>query len=387
MSKRIQSILIMCIVILMALCPFLFVSAIEYIGKPYSQPYMPVCSLYPTSNTLPFGEDTFCVYYNQTQSSNYIYWWFVDTDGFYTISQLSPSGTITVNRPIFGFFCDDKGISSVYYRLVFYSSSKIVQVRYNKSTDTFETSYLGTRDTSSQTANQVRFKALINSVISASPLQSIVCTDSYSYEGSSIDYWISEDPSGWGADLYKDNYYIAQYPDTVKQAIDSISDNSALLSQYYTSLNSKLNSLSIDVQYVQGQNDELSSKVDELQRQLASQNSEYQTALDEAQSEIESNVQSAAQSAADGINNAGEDVSDLNDDMSDVNGIVETLHGWVERLDTFSDTLDDTAVDVADALDNASDFVQSFFSACPAIVIALFSFALVFLVVRKVIGR
>lgn len=386
--KRGLKILNACTVFIIFMSSFSILSfAVEYTGKPYSQPYIPVCSLYPTSNTLPFGLDTFCVYYNQSQSSDYIYWWFADTDGFYTISQLSPSGTITVNRPVFGFFCDNKGISNIYYRLVFYSSSKIVQVRYRKSTDTFETSYLGSVDSSSQTANQVRFKCLINSVISASSSQFIVCTDSYSYEGSSIDYWISVDPSGWGADLYKENYYIAQYPDSVKTAIDSISDNQSLLNQYYTSLSGKLNSLSSDHQALYNQNNELQSQVSELQSQLANQNSEFSSQLNQAQSEIQSNANAAASQAADNVNNAGEDISDINTNVDDVNSIVSKLQEWIQVLNGFADNLEDTEENVVDALESGKSLINQFFGVCPPIVIAIFGFALTFLVVRKIIGR
>ena len=40
--------------------------------------------------------------------------------------------------------------------------------------------------------------------------------------------------------------YIAAYPNNVAVAIDSISEQTALLTQYYNTLNSKLNSLSSD---------------------------------------------------------------------------------------------------------------------------------------------
>ena len=109
--------------------------------------------------------------------------------------------------------------------------------------------------------------------------------------------------------------------------------------------------------------------------------------LQQAQSEIESNANAAASQAADDVNNAGEDMSDIDNDVDDVNSIVDTLDGWIETLDDFADRIQSSGNDVAAALESGTTLFNNFLGVCPPIVIALFGFALVFLVVRKIIGR
>lgn len=387
MSKRIQSFGILCIVISMALCPFLSVFAGVDGTSLTDSAYMPVCPYYYSAENLPFGDDTAVIYFAPNGNVNR-FWYFIDMGTDDSVQSTN------FGFPITGFYVDDldsSGTVLTYWRGVIYSASKIIRVTVNSSTGAVSVGRYGsitTYDASNPSMDMFRYKYISNFHDKGSYLGTLICTQSYNYNGHDLHYYIDRGSPDWGTvDNYYSPYYIASYPDTVQHAIESIQGNTTLLNSYYSTLNSKLNSLSIDVQYIQGQNDELSSKVDELQSQLGSQSSEYQSALATAQSQIESNAQSAAQSAADDINNAGEDVSDIDDDMDDVNSIVETLDGWIDSLDTFADTIDDTAGDVADALDNASDFVEGFIGACPAIVIALFSFALVFLIVRKIIGR
>lgn len=360
----------MCIVLTMSLCPFLSVSASD-LGQPYSQPYMPVCPYYVTAENLPFGEDTLCVYVEET--TQYADWFFMSMASWSeTYKATIDNGTqYNMYDEYSGFFADENHGSQNYYRFCFYSLEQIIKVRYNLNTNTYTVSTIGERDTNFP----LRFKALPTFL---SSYRKIICSRSYYYNGHGIDYY------GY-TDLLP--YYIAQYPDSVKTAIDSIGTNQSMLTNYYNALDSSLDTLNHNVAVMSNNVDELQSQVSELQSQLSSQSGEYQSALSNAQSEIESNAQSAAQSAADDVVNAGEDVSDIDDDMSDVNDIVDTLDGWIEDLDAFADTIDDTADEVADALDYADDFLSGFLSACPAIVIALFSFALVFLIVRKIIGR
>lgn len=126
---------------------------------------------------------------------------------------------------------------------------------------------------------------------------------------------------------------------------------------------------------------------DELLEQGDINYEQYSEALSNAQVEIESNANSAAQSAADSVNNAGEDISDIDDNIDEVNDIVEQLDEWISTLDDFADHIDSVADDVEDSIKAGTTVVNNFLGICPPIVIALFAFALVFLVVRKIIGR
>lgn len=363
-----------------------------YNGVPYSKPYMPVCSYYPTSEQLPFS-DCVVVYYKDIY---YYYWWFIDKSDVST----QQSNSLEPIRPVWGWFIDSKGFNSNYYRLVCYSASPIIQVKTQISTGNTDVTTRGEltpwpSDGSYPTsAAQLRYKLLLNSVIGSSnnALNAPIATESYSYEGASLDYYIDKDENytgqgSWSVDDYKTLYYIAQYPSSVSQAVESIQGNTDLLNQYYTSLNGKLNSLSSDHIALYNQNNELLSQVDELQSQLSSQSGEYQSALDQAQSEIQSNVNSAASQAADDVNNAGEDISDINTNVDDVNSIVSKLQEWLQVLRGFSDNLEDTEENVIDALESGKSLINQFFGVCPPIVIAVFGFALTFLVVRKIIGR
>lgn len=363
-----------------------------YNGVPYSKPYMPVCSYYPTSEQLPFS-DCVVVYY---KAEYYYYWWFIDKSDVST----QQSNALEPIRPLWGWFIDSKGFNQSYYRLVCYSASPIIQVKTQISTGNTEVTTRGdltpwpTDGSDPTSAAQLRYKLLLTTVIGSAntAIYAPIATESYSYEGASLDYYIDKDENytgqgSWSVDDYKTLYYIAQYPSSVSQAIESIKGNTDLLNQYYTSLNSKLNSLSSDHIALYNQNDELLSQVDELQSQLSSQSGEYQSALNQAQSEIESNANAAASQAAYDVNNAGEDMSDIDNDVDDVNSIVDTLDSWIETLDDFADSIQNTAADVATALDNGTVLFNGFLGACPPIVLALFGFALVFLVVRKIIGR
>lgn len=375
MSKWIQCIAIMCIVISISLCPFFSVSAIS--GQAYSNAYMPVCSDYPSSSQLPYGEDltqVVCLKTRFTSSTRYD-WFFVS--GSFT--NFDGASSYEIENALSFIVSSSSNIG--YYLVTFYSHSIIKRV-----TQFVYDSDLTTTTRDSYNTFQSNASAYVANIeVPYNTTTEIISTCGYLWIGYPVDVAIGK------GQLSSSNlitpYYIASYPDTVQQAITSIQDNSFLLSQYYTSLNSRLNSLSIDLRYVQGQNDELSSKVDELQSLLGAQSGEYQSALNQAQSEIQSNANSAAQSAADDVNNAGSDVDDLDDNMDDVNGIVETLDGWIEDLDDFADSIDDSITSVSVALTNANAVINGFFGACPPIVLALFGFALVFIVVRKIIGR
>lgn len=372
MSKRIQCIAIMCIVISISLCPFLSVSSY------YETGYIDVVPAYPYNDFLPFGADNTLVVqiYNE--------WYFMDAT--YMDS--------TQNLPVFLILSKNQAQTQLIY--VFRSQRQISHYTYNSRNNTWTFEAVGTLDSVTGMYTYTKETTWGNNespTILSNKGYLWIYGDLYAgyNNGTLIPQVHSMFPATQNYGILFGGLSIRPYPDSINSAIDTIismlealqadvttiSDN---LDLYYSNLDSKLDT-------VIAQNRVLNNKITELQSQLSEQGTEYQSALNQAQSEIQSNVNSAAQSAADDVNNAGSDVEDLDDNMDDVNGIVETLDGWIEDLDDFADSIDDSITSVSVALTNANAVINGFFGACPPIVLALFGFALVFLVVRKIIGR
>lgn len=382
--KWVHFTLIMCIVILSLVCPFCFTASAalnNLSGSPYSKSYMPVCQFYPLASNLPYGENTFCVCYERGPSTHDYYF-------FTSAYEARGDSTAVTDFDILGFFVGFGNTSDV-WTMNIQSGSKIIHVL---EVVTSSGSIGRTREdlgTFVQNSNEYPgYYQLQIDLTNPNDLtnKKIISNLPYCWGGFSGDQMLSSGNFSSVNDFVLP-YYMAAYPDSVSTAIQSIEDNQSLLTSYYTTLNSKLNALSIDVQYVQGQNDELMSQVSELQSQLSAQGGEYQSALGQVQSEIQSNANEAASSAADDVINAGEDVSDLNTDVEDVTDIVDKLNEWVSDLDDFADHIDEAATGVASAMDAGTSMFNDFLGICPPIVIALFAFAIVFLVVRKIIGR
>ena len=382
--KRLKRGFLFCTVFLILLSsftPFVFADT-NMNGLPYSQSYMPVCLLYPTSSQLPFGDKSLVVCYERS-SYTHDYFIFEPFDLSFTTSSTG------LTRYSYGFYVGF-GSSSDVWTVNIQSGSKITHITevVNSGAVGRSSEVVGTFSTPGIPTGLTGFYTYSFTLPNPSNLSSkkIISNCNYAWGSFSVDYNISTGVFGSESDLLQ-TYYRADYPDSVKTAIDSLSQNQALINQYYQSLSGKLNALSSDHIALYNQNNELQSQVSELQSQLANQGSEYQSQLNEAQSEIQSNVNEAASQAANDINNAGEDVSDLDDDMSDVNGIVEKCSEWVSNLDEFADSIDESANSVAGALDSGTGLFNKFLGVCPPIVLALFGFAIVFLVVRKIIGR
>lgn len=361
------------LILLYSFTPFCFATTI---GQGYSQPYMPVCPAYLTAENLPFGEDTVCIYYNITSTVNHV-WLFFDRGA---ITRQSTMNDVPVSYDISGFFVDDldaEGNILDNWRFVIYSPSKIVKVILNQSTGNYTISYYGdVNTTDTYGLNTIRYKYIYNLIPKNNTLSRFICSESYYYLGFQLDYWFTQG-NGWGSDSnYYSPYYIAQYPDTVNKAIQSIETNRALMEQYYIALDNQLTTLQSSL-----------TRIENTLGEVAEGVTSVEDVIQQGNTEVVSEVNEGISQAVDDINNAGEDISDLDDDMSDVNGIVEKCSEWVSSLDSFADSIDDSADSVAGALDSGTSLFNRFLGVCPPIVLALFGFAIVFLVVRKIIGR
>lgn len=344
------------LILLNLFTPFSFASSVAFFNQ-----VMPACPEFPTAGQLPYGENTLVVCSlrktadDQIDYQNII-WYFVysDPSRYYTYITTS-SGSYN------------------YLSLISYSPI----YRYRRSGTTWIYEECGSEYTTSGTT--------VYRLMNDSKYRESGSTY-YFVSNFGARYWSMTMEQAEAAQVLSPftgsviDDYIAAYPSNVSLAVDSIKADTSLINQYYNTLNGKLNSLSSD-------HIALSNQISELQSQLNSQGGEYQSALDQAQSEIESNANAAASNAASEVVNAGEDVSDLDNDVDNVSDIVDTLDGWIESLDTFADHIDESTSGVVEALENGKTLFNGFLGVCPPIVIALFGFALVFLVVRKIIGR
>lgn len=371
------------LILLNMFTPISFAAINNLSGTPYSSSYIPVCQYYPLASNLPYGENTFCVCYER---SSIIHDYYFFTSAYELLDNNGQSSTDFDNLGFFVGF----GNTSDDWTLNIQSGSKIIHILEIVTSSGLASTRedLGTFTNISSGYDYPGYYSLVVTLDNPNNLSNkkIISNLPYCWNGFSGDQLLATGQFSSVSDFVRP-YYIASYPDNVSAAIQSLDDYAALMTQYYNTLNSKLNSLSSDHIALYNQNQELQSQVSVLQSQVSSQGGEYQSALNQAQSEIESNANSAASNAASEVVNAGEDVSDLDNDVDNVSDIVDTLEGWIDSLDSFADHIDESTSGVATALDNGKTLFNGFLGVCPPIVIALFGFVLVFLVVRKIIGR
>lgn len=67
--------------------------------------------------------------------------------------------------------------------------------------------------------------------------------------------------------------------------------------------------------------------------------------------------------------------------------VVSDLNDWLSQLKGFSDTIDSQGDEVAGYLSTGSNFINTFLSVAPAPILIFLSFGVIFVVVRKVVGR
>lgn len=337
-------------------CVFADVSAWE-------SPYMPVCPSYLTSGQLPYGPSNtlvICCVPPQGISyrQSYYQWFFVFIDATYNY-----------------FFIPQ--VSSPYVYLNIKAKANIIRYYSTVHSDSpnWVLSEVGTYD-STGSGNFYISNFYIG------PEYRIVSNYEPSYWNNTISYAEANGllplPSSFTGSLL--DSYIAAYPDNINRAISSINGLSAVMEQYYLSLDSALGQ-------IQGGITRIENNLNDLSEGVTGISEEISTGNQEVISEVNQNVNEQVSSAVDDINNAGEDISDIDDDISDVNSIVEKCSEWVSSLDNFADNIDEAESGVAQALENGKTLVNGFLGVAPPIVLALLTFALVFFVVRKVIGR
>lgn len=87
------------------------------------------------------------------------------------------------------------------------------------------------------------------------------------------------------------------------------------------------------------------------------------------------------------IENAGSDEPPLDTDISAFQSAIDTMNGWLDQLDEFANSIDSAGQTVSAYISKGTEFFNGFMGIAPASVIALIAFGVVFLVIRKIVGR
>ena len=87
------------------------------------------------------------------------------------------------------------------------------------------------------------------------------------------------------------------------------------------------------------------------------------------------------------IENAGSDEPPLDTDISAFQSAIDTMNGWIDQLNEFADSIDSAGETASEYISKGTELFNGFMGIAPASVIALVAFGVVFLVIRKIVGR
>lgn len=99
------------------------------------------------------------------------------------------------------------------------------------------------------------------------------------------------------------------------------------------------------------------------------------------------NLDKAIDKGVEKIENAGSDEPPLDTDISAFQSAIDTMNGWLDQLDTFADSINSAGETAHEYISKGTELFNGFMGVAPASVIALVAFGVVFLVIRKIVGR
>ncbi len=99
------------------------------------------------------------------------------------------------------------------------------------------------------------------------------------------------------------------------------------------------------------------------------------------------NLDKAIDKGVEKIENAGSDEPPLDTDISAFQSAIDTMNGWLDQLDAFADSIDSAGQTASEYISKGTELFNGFMGIAPASVIALVAFGVVFLVIRKIVGR
>lgn len=98
-------------------------------------------------------------------------------------------------------------------------------------------------------------------------------------------------------------------------------------------------------------------------------------------------INSAVDKNVEGIGGIGSDEPALDTDISVFQSAIDTMNGWLDQLDEFADSISSAGQTAHEYISKGTELFNGFMGVAPAAVIALIGFGIVFLVVRKIVGR
>lgn len=99
------------------------------------------------------------------------------------------------------------------------------------------------------------------------------------------------------------------------------------------------------------------------------------------------NLDKAIDKGVEKIENAGSNEPPLDTDISAFQSAIDTMNGWLDQLDDFANSIDSAGQTVNAYISKGTELFNGFMGIAPASVIALVAFGVVFLVIRKIVGR
>ena len=99
------------------------------------------------------------------------------------------------------------------------------------------------------------------------------------------------------------------------------------------------------------------------------------------------NLDKAIDKGVEKIENAGSDSPPLDTDISAFQSVIDTMNGWLNQLDEFANSIDSAGQTAHEYISKGTELFNGFMGIAPASVIALVAFGVVFLVIRKIVGR
>ena len=98
-------------------------------------------------------------------------------------------------------------------------------------------------------------------------------------------------------------------------------------------------------------------------------------------------LDSSIDKGVDRIEDAGSDEPPLDTDISAFQSAIDTMNGWLDQLNEFADSIDSAGETAHEYISKGTELFNGFMGVAPASVIALVAFGVVFLVIRKIVGR
>lgn len=374
--------LTICTVVSILVCAFCIPAYADVIT------YIPACPAYPVAELLPFGVN------NTVVIQCYKEW----------IIMYYPSGDFDIDQPDNTFVTALSKETSGLGQPAFFLGSYRPITKITETSTGYTSTTIGTDNGHSGFYTACYIPSSYSQIIYCNSPMMFMGLPAEPQENDIITACHNNFPSSTAYSKLHKGWHILSYPTTISEGIDSIlaycqsisADTAyiqAHLDSYYAAIDNKLSSMSSQISSLQSSVSSLSSQLGAIQSDVNNAASSNQAAVSSAAAANQSAVSSAAAEnssvvgqAASDIMNAGEGTT-FNNDTSEVAGIISKLDEWNSELESFADDMDESISGVSTALDNGTTLFERFVGAAPAGLAALIAFALVWFVVRKIIGR